>query len=277
MLSDENNHMKDDPLSISRIAELLEVSRSSFYYKHKLPDKDEVLKYQIQEVLKEHPAYGHRRIAIELGINKKRVLRVMKKFNLFPTVWANNKKKRSNKPHLDSRIPNLAATLSPIQPNVIWSGDFTYLKYQGRFVYLATVIDIYSREIVAWQLGYCHTSKLVADVLESAIQRRERPPDIFHSDQGSEYTSKGFQDLLRKYTIQQSNAPKGKPWKNGRQESFYNTFKRELGNISRFQDIDYLFEAISSLIHYYNNKRIHGALKMSPKQYYDQNTYKNTQ
>jgi putative transposase len=258
----------NDMLSIARMADILGVARSSFYYQHKQPEKDDILKAKIEAVQREHPAYGHRRIALELGINKKRVLRVMRQYDLFPTVWANGKKKPS-KSKKDSGVPNLAKHRCAIAPNSIWAGDFTYLKFQGQFLYLATVMDVFTREIIAWDLGTRHTSALVQDVLTAAIQTRARAPDIFHSDQGSEYTSQACQELLKKYNILPSHSPKGRPWHNGYQESFYNSFKRELGHINRFSHLEYLYEAISSLIHYYNHKRIHSALKMSPKQFHD--------
>lgn len=263
-------------LPIARTARILGVSRSRFYYQPKLPAKDDALKKVVELVLRDHPGYGYRRITLELRrrgqrINEKRVLRVMKKYNLWPPVWLSGKPKRRRTKGKSppSNIPNLAETLCPIQPDVVWAGDFTYIRYHSRWLYLATVIDVYTREIAGWQIGYYHTSQLVIEAIESALANRIRAPDIFHSDQGSEYVSHECQERLAQHNIQPSHSPKGKPWKNGRQESFYNSFKRELGDISRFREFDYFYEAVAQLINYYNQRRIHSALKMPPTEFYE--------
>jgi transposase InsO family protein len=151
-----------------------------------------------------------------------------------------------------------------------------YLRFHRRWFYLATVIDISTREILAWTLGNQHTKSLVMDALYDALKNREKVPNIFHSDHGSEYTSKECEGFLLRRGVSLSHAQKGKPWKNGFQESFYGKFKKELGDINRFKKTDQLFGAMSSLIHYYNTKRIHTALKMSPREYYLKKRYQET-
>lgn len=277
MATAKAGHMnKLTTLPIAHTARVLGVSRSRFYYQAKLPVKDDALKKQVASVLHDHPGYGYRRITLELRrrgqrINEKRVLRVMKKYDLWPPVWLSGKPKRprTKRKNPPSNIPNLAERVCPIQPDVVWAGDFTYIRYQRRWLYLATVIDVYTREIAGWQIGYHHTSRLVIEAIESALAHRIRAPDIFHSDQGSEYTSHDCLERLVKSHVQPSHSPKGKPWKNGRQESFYNTFKKELGDISRFRRFDYFYEAVAQLINYYNQRRIHSALKMPPTEFYE--------
>jgi len=251
--------------SKSGLARSLGVSRSSLYYVPKRPYKDAVLKDKILSVLEEHPAYGYRRIALHLKINKKRVQRVKQKYGIKPTILRKKPKYGKNKSH--SGVPNRIKNLCPIAPDVFWSGDFTYLWYQGRFIYLATVIDNYTREVIAWQIGLHHTARLVVDVLEEALRKREHAPDIFHSDQGSEYASDICMLLLAKHTILPSHSPKAKPWYNGKQESFYSSFKLEFGKVSRHGTIEKLIEAIGRYIHYYNTRRIHSSLKMPPREF----------
>jgi len=126
-------------VSKTTTAQSLGVSRGSLYYKPLRPLQDELLKKEIHAVWLEHPAYGHRRIAIHLKVNKKRIIRVMRKFKLYP-VLVRKKRSYSHSPVI-SEIPNRTKDLKPAFPNTIWVGDFTYLWYHGRYVYLATVID----------------------------------------------------------------------------------------------------------------------------------------
>jgi len=140
------------------LAKELNISRSSLYYKPKLPDKDLVLKSQIEVVWEDFPEYGHKRLALELSVNKKRVIRVMKHFGLQPP------KRRLKKPmkpedqnQPEARYPNLIKNLCPIAPNVVWVADFTYIPFQGTFLFLATVMDLFTREIVGWHILSVHT------------------------------------------------------------------------------------------------------------------------
>lgn len=254
-------------LSKSALARSLGVSRSSLYYIPRQPIKDIKLRDQILETVTEHGAYGYRRIAISLGIGKNRTRRVMSKFGIKPRISHRKPKYGRNKSV--SGIPNRTKGISPIAPNVIWSGDFTYLHFHGNILYLATVIDRFTREVIAWQIGLHHTTRLVLDVFEEALRKRGTHPYIFHSDQGSEYTSNICLEWIVKHKILPSHSPKGKPWNNGHQESFYDKFKLEFGKASRHQTLDVLIEAIGRYIHYYNTRRIHSALKMPPRVFYE--------
>lgn len=256
-------------LSKAALARSLGISRSSLYYIAKQGVKDQQLRDRIIEVLGEHPAYGHRRIALELNMGIYRVLRIMRKYGLKPHIMRRVSKygrKRSL-----SGIPNRTQGISPIAPDCIWVGDYTELRFHTRRIYLATVIDRYTREVIAWQIGFYHTSQLVIDVLEEALRKRSCP-SIFHSDQGSEYTSHACIEWLVSHNILPSHSPKAKPWKNGHQESFYGRFKLEFGIPSRHKTIELLTEAIGRYIHYYNTRRIHSSLKMPPQAFYIQET-----
>lgn len=245
------------------IAKELGVSRTGLYYTPKLPEKDLALKSQIEEVLQKHKAYGHRRIALELGVNKKRVRRVMKLFGIRPKRTRKVPHKPKDVGQVAVPIPNLLLGLSITHPNQVWVSDFTYLPYFGKFMYLATVMDALTREIVGWAIGACHNTELVINALQDAL-RKHPSPDIFHSDQGSEYRSDAFQDLLTTHNIRLSMSAKGSPWENGMQESFYSQFKLELGHPEIFPTVGELIEGIASQIHYYGYQRIHTALKCPP-------------
>lgn len=254
-------------LSKRGLARSLGISRSNFYYIPKRPVKDRELRDRILTTLVEHPAYGHRRIALELGTGKNRVNRVMIKFGIQPRIMS--KKPRYGRKMSVSGVPNRTQGISPIAPNVIWVGDFTFLNFHGRMIYLATVMDRFTREIVAWQLGFHHTTRLILDVLEESIRKRGTHPYIFHSDQGSEYTAHACIQWIINHKILPSHSPKGKPWKNGHQESFYGKFKQALGKPSQYATIELLIEAVGREMHYYNTRRMHSAHKMPPRVFFE--------
>lgn len=256
------------------LAKQLGISRSAMYYEARRPAKDQALREQIIQVMKEHPAYGHRRIAWELPVNKKRIARVMHLFGLRPALMRGRKFRYARAKDVVTVItPNRIKEVCSIPPNAGWVGDFTYLWFHGRYVYMATVMDSHTREIIAWQIGLHHTSALVVDVLEEAKRRRGKVPQFFHSDQGSEYTGHICVSWLVRHGITPSNSPKGKPWNNGRQESFYSAFKLEFGKPQRHEKLEQLIEALGRHIHYYNTRRIHSALRMPPRAYYEKTKY----
>ncbi len=249
------------------LAKKLGISRSSLYYKSKMKVRDEAIKRKILFTLSEHPSYGHRRLAIHLGRNKKCILRVMKKFDIKPyrrRVRRPRKKGDLNKDALC--VPNYAKIMCPLKRDVLWASDFTYIWFRGRFWYLATVIDVFSREIVGFAFSGKHDRHLVIDALDDALEKRSAP-HYLHSDQGSEYTSYTYLDKLKEKGVKASFSSKSSPWQNGYQESFYSEFKKDLGHPSRFETIGEFMEAIYLQLHYYNNRRIHTALKMPPALY----------
>lgn len=243
-------------------AEDLGISRSNLYYKPKQARKDWLTKVLIEECLKDNHSYGHKRLALHLKINKKRVLRVMKLFGIKPYRRRDTKPKRS-RGKTSIEHPNLLLGTSPLYPNNIWASDFTYLWFLGSWLYVATVIDLYTRKIVGLAISRNHDRWLVTEALLSSLQNHGRP-DIIHGDHGSEYCSKDYQSILIEIGIKPSMSAKGCPWENGYQESFYNQFKVELGDPARFKTIGELTAEIYKVIYYYNNKRIHTSLKMAP-------------
>jgi putative transposase len=204
------------------------MSRSMLYYRHRQGERDWHTKCLIEEVLREFPSYGHKRLAIYLGINKKRILRVMKLYGIKP-YRRRAKKLRKNEGQVTVHYPNLLMGTAPLYPGHIWAADFTYLWFKDRFLYVATVLDLYTREIVGWSLLTSHTTLLVTNALLAALAHHPRP-EIFHSDNGSEYNSKEFIMLLHRIGTSVSRSKPGCPWENGYQESFYSQFKIDLGD-----------------------------------------------
>lgn len=251
------------PDSKTALAEKLGVSRSSLYYKPKLPEKDLALKADIENVMAIHKSYGHKRIAIELGINKKRVRRVMKQFGL--KVQRKRKKPRKSRDVSKeaSKIDNIILGLKIEYPHHVWVSDFTYLPYFGQFIYLATVEDVFTRQVVGWAISTRHNANLVALALLNAVINNPLP-EIIHSDQGSEYRDKRYLNMLKSFKIKPSMSAKASPWQNGYQESFYSGFKLDLGHPEIYPELGELVEGIANQIYYYNNFRIHSALKCPP-------------
>ena len=249
-------------LSKSAFAKQQGISRSSLYYRPKLPQKDWWLKNRIEFVLKDNPSYGHRRIALTLQANKKRVLRVMRIFGIKPFRRRGRKYRKTRDFNLI--YPNLLQLISfPESSSIAWVSDFTHLPFHGKTVYLATIMDIYDRKIVGWNLLTNHSVQLTLTALIDAIEKHGRPK-ILHSDQGSEYKSLAYTGFATNLGINISMSNKASPWENGYQEAFYSQFKVDLGDPNRYQTLGELAVTIYLQIYYYNHQRIHTELKMPP-------------
>jgi len=253
---------KDKSLSKSAFARQQGISRSSLYYQPVKPQQDWYLKNQIEQILHQYPSYGHRRIALELRINKKKIKRVMNLFGLKPYRRRGRKFRKTK--DLSPVYANLLQQAPlPERPEAIWASDFTPIPFHGRFVYLATIVDLFNRKIVGWNLLTTHNAQLTLTALINAVEKYGRPK-ILHSDQGSEYKSKTYTKFARDLGIHLSMSHKGSPWENGFQEAFFSQFKVDLGDPNRFRTLGELAAAVYLQIHYYNNLRIHTKLKMPP-------------
>lgn len=214
-----------------------------------------------------HPSYGHKRIALALKLGKNRVLRVMKKFGLKP---ARRRVRKPSKPDdngkLDIRRLNVTRLLCPVEPSVIWVSDFTYIRYKTTFIYLSTIMDMYTREMVGWHVSRFHNVQLTIGAITDALGNPAyQPPQYLHSDRGTEYEATDYQAIITGNTITQSFSDKQSPWQNAFQESFYSQFKVDLGDPNRFETLGELIAAIHETINYYNRERIHTALKTTPE------------
>lgn len=160
--------------------------------------------------------------------------------------------------------PNLIKGACPLRPNIVFAGDFTRLLWNQKVIHLATFMDLYTREIVGWSVSTKHTNDLVINAYLDAVGTVGKSV-IVHSDQGSEYKSEEYRQLMDTLGVTISMSKKGSPWENGYQESWYDNFKTDLGlSFDRFETIGQFVEAIHQTIHYYNTQRIHTTLKMPP-------------
>lgn len=246
------------------LAHTLGVSRSSLYYRRIRPERDWSLKIRIEEVLHDHPSYGSRRIALHLRLNRKKVQRVMQIYGIHPYRRRRKRKERRGNPTFVPFENLLMAIPFPSIPNLGWVSDFTELQFRERKLYLATVMDLWSRRILGWHTLLAHTTELVLGAFKDAIRTAGTAPEILHSDQGSEYTAKRYVATVEEQRIRISMSRRGSPWENGYQESFYSGFKLDLGHPDRFDSLGELIAAIAETIHAYNHARIHTKLKMPP-------------
>ena len=264
------SHTKENK---TELAKRLGISRGMLYYKHRRVKEDERVRDLIKDVLKFNQAYGHKRIALELKLNKKRIRRVMKLYGIKPYRRRGKKPvKQDDVGKPPSEFKNEIELFCPIKQNVVWVGDFTYINFHGKFYYLATAMDLFTREIVGWSFSDHHNSQLVVDAFVDGNRKTKQVPVYFHSDQGSEYDSKAYQILVESQNTIISMSRKGHPWENGYQESFYSQFKLEFGDPNRFETLGELLESISQMLFYYNHNRIHTTLKTSPVKFRIQNT-----
>lgn len=228
-----------------------------------------------------HPFYGVDRLALHLGWNKKKTRRIRNLAGVaVPTPAKKRRGGRAGKAQIAAPLNILQRYVkfrNELRPQDgldyqdmvdahAWVQDFTYLWFEKRWHYLAVVLDLKTRQVVGWKLGTRHTSELTLAALQDAL-RKHASPAILHSDQGSEYLSYAHELVCDRYEIQLSASAKASPWQNGYMERWFGGFKPELGRLTNYQDIAELHEAIALQIHYYNTKRIHSALRMSPAAY----------
>ncbi|WP_228845511.1 IS3 family transposase [Phototrophicus methaneseepsis] len=242
-------------------ADALGINRKNIYRQLRQAAKDRILKEQIEAVHREHPAYGHRRIALHLGINHKRTQRVMAKFKLKPP--RRRAKRYSTVSTSHHSYNNLLKDQTVTRPHQVWCSDLSRIVYRGTLWYIATIEDLFTRQIIAQRMGKRHDSHLVLATLQQALATGCQP-QLFHSDQGNEFMAQRCTDYLEQRGIQVSVSDVASPWQNGCMESFFGRFKHELGDLDRFDSPGEMIEAIYHHIHYYNHHRIHTALKMPP-------------
>lgn len=253
------------------MAKSFRISRRSLYQENTTQkNKDSSLKEQIESVLASQPSYGYRRISLELGLGKKRVRRCMRLFGIKPYKRKARWRKRRDERKAPAPFTNQIKSQCPIQPNITWVGDFTFLPFKGKFLYLATFMDLFTREIVGWQISSRHDKNLVMHAfLDGLVNRDFKKPTFIHTDQGSEYTSQDYTNLVQDFGVQISMSAKSSPWENGFQESFYNNFKTDLGlEFDRFENEGHFLEAIHYTLYNYNHQRIHTTLKMPPAKFH---------
>lgn len=236
------------------------VSRASLYYTATQDKKDWALKIRMEAVLHEHPSYGSRRLAIALRISRPRAQRVMRIYGVKPHRRHGRKYRKTK---AERHFPNLLMDICPSYPNHVWATDFTELVFHGKKVYVSTIIDLFTRELMGLHVATRKGAPLTVATLANALFHHPKPT-IFHSDNGREYEAKVFIALLERYGITISRSRPGCPWENGYQESFYDKFKMDLGDPSRCKTFGHLVALIYQTAWSYNHTRIHSALRMPP-------------
>lgn len=252
----------------TKLAGTLNISRSTLYYRDKQSEKDAEVASEILLELREHRTYGHRRVAQAIGKGKNSTLRIMKKFGIEPVRRKPKRlRKRADENTSDASIPNIMETIEISRPDKAWAEDFTYIRFHGAFVYFATVIDVFTREILGFSVKTRHKSELVIGAFSNALASGRRP-EINHSDQGSEYKDKRRLDMLKSKEIRPSMSRKASPWENPHKEGFYSQFKLDyLRGATKFKTLGELAEHIGFSVRDYNENRIHSALGMPPSRF----------
>lgn len=257
-------------LTIERMCQIGQVSRASFYrsLKETMPvEEDMEVRSEVQKIVLEHRRrYGYRRVTAELRrrgmlVNHKRVARIMREDNLLAmqprafvvTTESNHK--------LEVYL-NLASRMKLTGINQLWVADITYIRLKNEFVYLAVILDGYSRKVVGWALEPTLAARLPAAALEQAIAERQPPPGlVHHSDRGVQYASGDYIRILDKHQIIPSMSRPANPYDNASCETFFKTLKREEIYANSYRDLDDLRANIEEFIdRYYNPRRLHSAL-----------------
>jgi len=248
--------------SVNLLCDLLSCSRSSYYYQPKQRDETED-RAAIESVAAEWPTYGYRRVTKQLrrqewAINKKRVQRLMREMGL-QVKTKRKARKTTNSDHDFPRYPNLVQDLEIVRPEQVWVSDITYIRLRYEFVYLAVIMDVFTRSIRGWHLGRGLDQSLTLIALDRALA--EHRPEIHHSDQGIQYAATLYIRMLRAADAEISMAECGQAWQNGYAERLIRTIKEEEVDLSDYDDYtDAVCQLGRFLNDVYMHKRIHSSL-----------------
>jgi len=265
-------------LSIERMCQLAGVSRAGFYrsLEERAPvEEDMEVRSVIQQIAVEHRRrYGYRRISAELRrrgmlVNHKRVLRILREDNLL-AVQPRAFVVTTDTDHEFEVYLNLASRMKLTGMNQLWIADITYIRLKKEFVYLAVVLDAFSRKVVGWALDRTLAARLPIAALEQAIAQRQPPPGlVHHSDRGVQYACGNYAQILQRHQIIPSMSRPANPYDNASCESFLKTLKREEIYANQYRDLEHLLANLEAFIEqYYNRCRLHSALGyLSPEEF----------
>lgn len=247
---------------VALVCQTLDYPRSS-YYCQRQGREDQELRQEIEAVAETWPTYGYRRVSAQLKrqgwmVNHKRVCRLMRQLGLQGKSCP-RKRRTTNSQHSFPRYPNLVQDLKVTHPEQVWVTDITYIRLSRGFVYLAVLMDVFTRCIRGWQLGRTLGQELTLVALERAL--REHRPEIHHSDQGVQYAATAYIQKLEKAGVEISMAEVGKAWQNGYAERLMRTIKEEEVDLSEYQDYGDAYGQVGRFLEeVYMHKRIHSSL-----------------
>ena len=244
--------------------EVLGVVRSSYYYQPVASPDDVKLKGAIKKTAAEWPTYGYRRITEQLRrgewvINHKRVQRLMRLMDIQARI-KRKKRRTTNSEHDFPRYPNLVLDLEIVRPEQIWVCDITYIHLRYSFVYLAVIMDVFTRCVRGWHLGRNLDHNLTLTALRRALAKHPAP-EIHHSDQGVQYAATAYTQVLQDAYVQISMADQGEAWQNGYAERLIRTIKEEEVDLSEYLDYHDAYRQLGRFLDtVYLHKRIHSSL-----------------
>ncbi len=268
-----------DKYKLYNMCAVLEISPKTYYKYRNKEDSDYYDYLVIKEIFDDSKGtYGYRRIVEGLKrkygviMNGKKVLRIMKRYNLMPNYIRRAKKKNKNERIEDNVKPDLLKrNFNTDKPNKVWDTDVTYLIYKGARAYLSTIIDLYDRKVVAYKISKYNDNKLVMDTLNEAISKRKDVHGlILHSDQGFQYTSYEYKAICESNGIQISMARKGTPIDDSPIESWHSLLKKETLYNYNITSLEEYITLVKEWIEFYNNDRLKGK-KATKKNKYPKN------
>ncbi len=259
-------HVAEDNLPIAQQCKLLSLARSSYYYEPVPESKHNLrLMRMIDEAYLIAPFHGSRQMTNILRqqgevINRKRVQRLMRAMGL-EAMYAKPKTSVGNKEHY--KYPYQLKGLEISFPNHVWGTDITYIPIEDGYIYLTAVLDIFSRYVISWTFSDSLESDFCIQAVENAL-KNEQKPKILNSDQGVQYTSKGYTGLLKENDITISMSGKGRCWDNIFVERLWRSLKYEEVYLKSYSTAKEAIEGIDWYFHYYNNQRLHQKLGYKP-------------